>query len=59
MPPLATGAPSLVNPMLGHFHSWRGRNIDDLAAARSTDPAQAEMTVGTGDDPMFDDLGRQ
>src|SRR5947209_2429951 len=58
MPFLTVRAPPLVNPMLGHFHCWRWRNIENLAAASQTDPSQTQVAIGTGDDAMFHNLGR-
>src|SRR5947209_12558850 len=56
MPFLAVRAPPFVDPMLGDFHHWQRRYIDDFTTTSQTDATQAGLTVWTLDEPMFDNL---
>src|SRR5947209_20571294 len=57
MPSLAFCAPPFINPMLSDFHCRRRGDINDFAAAGQTEPTQAQMTVRTRDNAVFDNVG--
>jgi hypothetical protein len=57
IPVVAACTPALVDPMFCDLDCWRRGDIDDLAAARQTQAAQTQLTLGAGDQPMLHNLG--